>query len=75
MAEAAHVLAAGQQHIGRGSLIIDLAGITAADSSAVSVILQWLRQAKRVGCNLHFDNIPASVKSLATLYDVSDLLP
>jgi phospholipid transport system transporter-binding protein len=54
---------------------IDLAGVTEVDSSAVSLLLEWQRQAARRGMRLRFAHLPASLKSLAALYGVTDLLP
>ncbi len=51
--------------------IIDLAGVTSVDSSALGVLMQWSRQ--HAG-KLEFTNIPESLRSLADLYDVSAML-
>lgn len=56
-----------------GVALVDLAGVTEADSSAVSLLLEWLRQAK--GDALRFVNLPPALKSLADLYGVADLIP
>ena len=50
---------------------IDLAGVTAVDSFALGVLMQWARQHKG---KLEFTNIPQSLRSLADLYDVSAML-
>ena len=52
-------------------LTVDLAGVTAVDSSALGVLMQWSRQ--HAG-KLEFINIPDSLHSLADLYDVSAML-
>ena len=44
------------------------------DSSAVALLLEWLRQAKARGTTLAFVNLPASLLALARLYGVSDLI-
>jgi phospholipid transport system transporter-binding protein len=51
--------------------IVDLAGVTAVDSSALGVLMQWSRQQNG---KLEFTNIPESLRSLADLYDVSAML-
>lgn len=56
-----------------GVALVDLAGVTEADSSAVSLLLEWRRQAK--GDALRFANLPPALKSLADLYGVADLIP
>ncbi|MBI5750689.1 MAG: STAS domain-containing protein [Hydrogenophilales bacterium] len=56
-----------------GVTLVDLAGVTEADSSAVSLLLEWRRQAK--GDALRFANLPPALKSLADLYGVANLIP
>ena len=54
---------------------VDLAGITEVDSSAVSLLLEWSRDAAHHGRRLTFLNLDSNLKSLATLYGVSTLIP
>jgi phospholipid transport system transporter-binding protein len=54
------------------SLDIDLASVAEVDSSIVSMLLEWLREAKRKNIRLRFINIPESVTSLMQLYGVSE---
>ena len=57
-----------------GVTLVDLAGVTEVDSSAVSLLLEWRRQVK--GAALRFANLPPALKSLADLYGVAfDLIP
>ncbi len=56
-----------------GVTVVDLAGVTEVDSAAVSLLLEWRRQAQNTA--LHFSNLPAALKSLADLYGVSELIP
>ncbi len=56
------------------SLTIDFAGITAVDSSAVALLLEWRRQAQRRGKTLTFVNLPANLLALAKLYGVAELI-
>lgn len=67
-------LDAGLQAIGSGDCRVDLAAVTAADSSAVAVLLAWQRAAKARGAALTLHNMPASLDSLMALYDVRSLL-
>jgi ABC-type transporter Mla MlaB component len=53
----------------------DLAQVEAADSSAVSMLLGWLRNAQRHQAKLTFVNVPENLRSLAHLYGVADALP
>ncbi len=55
-------------------LTIDFAGITAVDSSAVALLLEWRREALRLKKVLEFINLPANLLSLATLYGVAELI-
>ncbi len=55
-------------------LTIDFAGITAVDSSAVALLLEWRREAARRGKGLNFVNLPANLLALAELYGVTGLI-
>jgi phospholipid transport system transporter-binding protein len=55
--------------------IVDLAQVEVADSSAVSMLLSWLRNAQRHDAKLTFVNVPDNLRSLADLYGVADALP
>jgi phospholipid transport system transporter-binding protein len=54
---------------------VDLAQVEAADSSAVSMLLSWLRNAQKHEAKLTFVNVPDNLRSLADLYGVADALP
>lgn len=60
---------------GSGALVVDFAGVEALDSAAVSLLLSWVRRARRENVTLSFANIPPTLSSLAHLYDVAELLP
>lgn len=53
---------------------IDLAALTAADSSAVALLLEWLSWARRGGDSIDFANPPESMRTIAALSDVDGLL-
>lgn len=55
-------------------LEIDFAQLDKVDSSAVSLMLVWLREAQRNNVTIRFANVPANLMSLAKLYGVSELL-
>ena len=55
--------------------MFDLAGVSAADSSGVALLLAWQRRARAAGHRLSFVNVPANVQKLAALYGVDGLLP
>ncbi|MDN5936295.1 MAG: STAS domain-containing protein, partial [Nitrosospira sp.] len=58
----------------RDDLIIDLTQVTEVDSSAVSVLLEWRRDAGRRNRRMRFANMPQNLKSLVQLYGVSELI-
>lgn len=58
----------------RDGLVVDLSQLEEVDSSAVSLVLEWLREAQRNQRRLRFTNLPDNLKSLATLYGVLDLI-
>lgn len=65
----------GLQANGKSRLVVDLAQVEAVDSSAVSLMLAWLREAQRSKVSLCFSHIPDNLMSLARMYGVADLLP
>lgn len=68
------LLAQGAQQFTAPSVTVDLAGVTEVDSSALSLLLEWRREAARNGREVRYRNLPASMKSLAELYGVTELL-
>ncbi len=56
------------------SVVVDLARVTGADSSALSLLMEWVR---RFGGGRHiaFANMGPNLRSLAELYGVVDLIP
>ena len=75
MATAAALFDIGAQLAGEGEVVIDLAQVEAVDSAAVSLLLVWLREARRSNVNLCYAHVPENLSSLARLYGVEDLLP
>lgn len=55
-------------------LRVDLSGISEADSAVIALLLAWRRRALAEGREIEFLNATESVRSLATLYDVAQLL-
>ena len=53
---------------------IDLAGVTASDSSGLALLIEWLSVAKAANQPLHYENIPRQIRELAHLSDVEELL-
>lgn len=67
--------AQGLQYLNQDGLVLDFAQVEVVDSSAVSLLLGWLRTAQQNKRVLQVANLPDSLNSLADLYGVSDLLP
>lgn len=53
---------------------VDLARVEAVDSTAVSLMLSWLRAAQARNIKLRFVNVPENLVSLANLYGVAESL-
>jgi phospholipid transport system transporter-binding protein len=57
-----------------GELVIDLGRVGLLDSAAVSLMLSWYRRARDHGFRLRFASVPRSLRQVATLYGVDDML-
>jgi len=68
------LLAQGAERLTAPSMTVDLSGVTEVDSSALSLLLEWRRAAKRSGRAIQYRNLPASLTSLAELYGITELL-
>lgn len=75
IANARGLLAAGRSALGPGEVVFDFARVADADSSAVAVMLGWLRMAAETKSTVKFAHIPTGVRSLAELYGLTELLP
>lgn len=75
LAQVAALLDEGKAAIGAGARSVDLAGVGELDSSALALLLAWLREARRQGRELAFSNLPQGLTTIARLYGVAELLP
>jgi phospholipid transport system transporter-binding protein len=76
LANVAELLEAGRRELATGAMAtVDLAGVTDLDSSALALLLAWLRDARAAGRSLVFANLPEGLRTIARLYGVEDLLP
>ena len=64
----------GVAAIKAGQTVFDLGALKVADSSAVAVLLEWKRAARKAGAQISYVNVPAGLQSLAALYGVDDFL-
>jgi phospholipid transport system transporter-binding protein len=68
-------LISGSAEFEGDKVIVDFAGVTGADSSALSLLLEWRRRLGSSGRQIAFANVGDNLRSLAELYGVSDLIP
>lgn len=54
---------------------IDLKAVSDVDTTAISLLFEWLRQAYTRKSKVVFSNLPQNLTSLATLYGVLELIP
>jgi phospholipid transport system transporter-binding protein len=73
-ANAGAALAAARQLPLPASGLVQCDAITAVDSAAVALLLALKRRGAEQGTPLAFVEVPASLMSLAALYDVADVL-
>lgn len=68
------LLKASQQFVLKAGTTVDFKDVGNVDTSAISLILEWKRRAKRENCTLELANMPENLKSLVALYGVSDIV-
>ncbi len=54
---------------------LNLSAVEEVDSAAVSLLLEWARQAAQRGRQLRLRNLPENLQCLLKVYDVQELLP
>ncbi|NOT68362.1 MAG: STAS domain-containing protein [Methylophilaceae bacterium] len=57
------------------ALKISLADVQEVDTATISLLFEWLRQAQAHNSEIVFTDLPKNLISLATLYDVLELIP
>ncbi len=60
---------------GKERLEVDLQGVRRANSAGLVLLLEWLELAHRCGISLRFRNLPESLARLASLSNLTGLLP
>ncbi len=68
------LLEQGRAQILAGARVVDLAGVTELDSSALAMLLAWLREARSRNRELAFTGFPEGLTAIARLYGVDGLL-
>jgi phospholipid transport system transporter-binding protein len=69
------VIEEGRRVFSGGDLRVDLGGLENVDSSALSMLLEWMRDAAASGRRVRYLNVPENLASLARVYGVLDHLP
>jgi phospholipid transport system transporter-binding protein len=59
----------------RQRLCFDLSAVTAVDSAALALLVEWLRLGRERGVQVDFAALPASLRSLAEVSDLGDVAP
>lgn len=54
---------------------LDFSGVDDVDSAAVSLLLEWVRQATQRGRQLRISHLPDNLQCLVKVYGVQALLP
>jgi phospholipid transport system transporter-binding protein len=75
LASVTAALREGSAAIGQGASTVDLGEVGELDSSALALLLAWLREAKQLNRSLSFANLPQGLTTIARLYGVAELLP
>lgn len=69
------LLEEGLVHVRAGVSVVDLAEVSALDSSLLAATLAWIREARSANHLLAVANLPKGLQTLAQLYGVEELLP
>ncbi len=75
MRTVAALAARGHEALAAGDVVVDLSAVSAADSAALALLLDWVRVARARGRMLEVRALPPGLRSLAGLYGVDELLP
>lgn len=71
---AAAILAESASLLAEGVAVVDFSGVTNTDSAALALAVEWMCQSAAAGRPLHFANLPESMRNMARLYAVTELL-
>jgi phospholipid transport system transporter-binding protein len=75
MANAKTLLDGGLWLFSQGAEVVDFEKVTELDSALVSVMLAWVRDARKNGRKLQFIHLPKNLESLAATYGVLEMIP
>jgi phospholipid transport system transporter-binding protein len=71
---AAVALAESTPLLAEGVTVVDFSAVTTTDSAAIALAVEWMRQAAAAGRTLKFANMPESMRNMAKLYAVTEIL-
>ena len=69
------LLEEGSRSFEGSSVVVDLSGVTEADSSAISLLLEWARRMRAGKREISYANFGENLTSIANLYGVAELIP
>lgn len=55
--------------------VLDLAAVERADSAGLALLIHWLRQARRQGCELRLLHVPEQMLAMARVSGLEPILP
>lgn len=55
-------------------VIVDLAGVSRADSAGLALLVSWVRAAGESGRSIHFHGVPQALLALARVCDLDEVL-
>jgi phospholipid transport system transporter-binding protein len=73
-AEAQPLLALGERQFDGGHLVFDFSEVQSADSSALSLMLEWTRRAAARNTEIAFSGLGPALLSLIELYGLAELI-
>lgn len=56
-------------------VVIDLGGVTRADSAGLALLIHWTREQRHHGGSVEFVNIPEQMQAIARVSGVDTILP
>jgi phospholipid transport system transporter-binding protein len=69
------VIREGRDAFAGADAVVDLSGLENVDSAAISMMLEWMRDAARNGRRVRFAGLPENLRTLAKVYGVLEVLP
>ncbi|CAM3795038.1 STAS domain-containing protein [Parendozoicomonas haliclonae] len=55
--------------------VVDLSGVSSADSSSLALLLEWTRRAEAASKPVSFEHFPDDMAALASVCGISELFP